>query len=194
MQSGVLLPPALAQCPHIPLRVCVVDPSWPHPENGLIDCSAWKAACITRHSRIQSFRRLLLLSIAAGVLMWESYVDVVVFFIFTTDTITWRKATQRSQVFIPNTFETLCVERVLSGVEAIGVVLSLFGPIWSYYDASQMDAFDSMLTAGSNRSSTYTSWECLTPSITIALLLLLSFTLCFWSCTHWSTCAYSRPD
>lgn len=61
--------------------------------------------------------------------MWESYVDVVVFFIFTTDTITWRKATQRSQVFIPNTFETLCVERVLSGVEAIGVVLSLFGPI-----------------------------------------------------------------
>lgn len=69
-------------------------------------------------------------SLAAGVLMWESYVDVVFFiFIFTTDTITWKKATQRSQVFIPNTFETLCVECVLSGVEAIGVVLSSFGPI-----------------------------------------------------------------
>lgn len=189
MQSGVLPPPALTQCPHIPLFVCGWPLLTPPREWPFIDCCAWKAACITRHSRIRSFRRLLLLSRCRSANVGKLCWCCLFFFIFTTDTITWKKATQRSQVFIPNTFETLCVDR--GGSEFIWAHLII---LWCFTN----DASDSTLTAGSNRSSTDTLWECLSPSITKALLLLLRFILCFWSCTHWSTCAlvqaYSRPD
>lgn len=172
------------------LYLCVVDPSWPRPENGLLLTAARGKRHVSPDTVGYGRFAGCSSSLAAGVLMWESYVDVVFFiFIFTTDTITWKKATQRSQVFIPNTFETLCVDR--GGSEFIWAHLII---LWCFTN----DAFDSTLTAGSNRSSTDTLWECLSPSITKALLLLLCFILCFWSCTHWSTCAlvqaYSRPD
>ena len=118
LQSGVLFSPALTQCPHIPLCVCgwpLLTPpkEWPY----------WLQRVESRTNHQTQSDTVLFAccssSPAVWALMWESYFDDFFFFFFTTDTITWKKATQRSQVFIPNTFETLCAEWILSGGEAM---------------------------------------------------------------------------
>lgn len=198
MQSGVLPPPALTQCPHIPLFVCGWPLLTPPREWPFIDCCAWKAACITRHSRIRSFRRLLLLSRCRSANVGKLCWCCLFYFHFHHRHDHMEESnTAITSVHSKHIWDAVC--RMCSvwrrgdrgGSEFIWAHLII---LWCFTN----DAFDSTLTAGSNRSSTDTLWECLTLSITIALLLLLSFVLCFWSCTHWSTCAlvqaYSRPD